>query len=210
MEEITSLKQDCGTDENFVETHISKNVKITPIVQKTEETPSPDAQSAAKSSSVDAEQESRSQSSPAPNKSVSVTVRRTPTIIEKKLVSPRERYLAKVNPPSSKNPDVSKEPSKIPSHPNNINIRSSSDLSLKFSASGIVSSPTSGASNFALNSPNQPAPGGTFTTPVLPTKTKKIHVPSGSFQATRQKFQRFSSPKPCPPTSFKHDSSHST
>ena len=142
--------------------------------------------------------------------SVTVALKRTPTVIEKKLISPRERYLAKANPQGSKTTDASKEVSRIPSHPDKINLRSS-DLTLKLTSSGIVSSPTSGASNFALNSPNQPSSANTtFSSPVLPTKTKKIHVPSGSFQATRQKFQRFSTPKPCPPTTLKNELSHST
>ena len=140
--------------------------------------------------------------------SVTVTVRRTPTIIEKKNVNARERYLSNVNSKNSSHVP-GKEPSKIPSRPDKIHLRSS-DYESRLSSSGIVSSPTSGAFNFALNSPNQPTVSETFSQSMLPAKTKKINISSGSFQATRQKFQRFSSPKPTPPSTNKAESSHST
>ena len=153
-----------------------------------------------------------------PAASVTVSVRRTSTVIEKKRmvfggkvsrIPPAHTPDNRASPSFSKNQknhtSVDPRNESKTSHPDKINIQHS-DLSLKLSSSGIVSSPTSGASNFALNSPNQLTPSSSFPAPALPGKSQKLNcVPSGSFQATRQKFQRFSSSKPSPPTIKKSD-----
>lgn len=129
-----------------------------------------------------------------------VTVKRTSTVLEKKKVSQ-----VKMKPKASNSCSTDGDQRLKVSSTSDETSALVAEASLRLA--GIVSSPTSGASNFALDSPNQPS-SSSFPTPVLPAKNRKSN-PSSSFQATRQKFQRFSSPKPSPPSTSKHEVQHS-
>ncbi|XP_076813717.1 uncharacterized protein LOC143460185 isoform X2 [Clavelina lepadiformis] len=116
---------------------------------------------------------------------ISVTVKRTPSVIERRNFRVDERT------PTFKT-------SKSFNIRNGEPLPSAAKKDLKLSS--IVSSPTSGAANFALNSPNEPNSNTSFpANPFLTKSTKSISVSSASFQATRQKFQRFA--KGTPPSS---------
>ena len=149
---------------------------------------------------------------PTPSSSCSkqsvVTVKRTPTVLEKKKLTHgelKQNVSSTAKSSSTSSAVASNYSPKLSTHPGKTSIRSS-EMNLKLPSSGIVSSPTSGAANFALNSPNQPKKN--FPTPALPAKNRKSN-PSSSFQATRQKFQRFSAPTPSPPSTNKHENQHS-
>nr|CAB3234533.1 cortactin-binding protein 2 [Phallusia mammillata] len=107
-----------------------------------------------------------------------VSVKRTPSVIEKRIVHRKlgSRPIQQCPLPEQQTSDpntVTRNFKRLPT--NHV----------------IISSPTSGAANFALNSPNQPQPSTPFPMEGL-TSTEQHQLPSQSsqFQETRQKFQQ--------------------